>query len=442
MAISWHTKSAHVAFDVEMICRRSHPQGESLSSAGIVLDTSRQPVKIVCEAKDLEALQRKIASALNFVKDLDVMHILCDMSETPDTWWPHILVTVAQSLYTVPNQAKEFKVYVSPGERSWEYAKRLADSVIWVKDLVNMPPNLKPPQALATLFQNRAREKNLPINWHRLELEDLIQMQAGGMLAVGQGSANPPVLLAGRYEGKPGSPWLGLIGKGITFDSGGISLKPAENMGRLKADMTGSAVMMAALELAAEMHWPINILAVAPLAENLPDGAAYRPGDVITMMDKTTVEIASTDAEGRLILADALTYALESQVSHVIDMATLTGTNVIALGGVRAGLVFNDERWAECIFQAGESSLEKVWKLPHDKAYQDMNKSLVADLKNSGGRAGGTISAGLFIGHFAKGVPWAHIDIAGMAINDKNGATGFGMLLMAEIMQCWIRDYA
>ncbi len=313
--------------------------------------------------------------------------------------------------------------------------------MIWVKDLVNRPPNRKAPQVLADLFQNRAQDNKLPITWERLELDDLKGIEAGGILAVGQGSINPPVLLVGRYEGKRGAPWLGVVGKGITFDAGGISLKPAENMGRLKADMAGAAVAMASLQLAAEMNWPMNIVALAPLAENLPDGAAYRPGDVITMMDKTSVEIVSTDAEGRLVLGDAMTYALKNPVSHLIDIATLTGTNAVALGGIRAGLVSNDASWAESIYQAGENSLEKVWKLPHDPGYQDMNKSLVADLKNSGGRYGGSISAGLFVGHFARSVPWAHVDIAGMAINDQ-GATGFGVMLMAELMRCWIRDYA
>lgn len=440
MAIKWQKKSAHVPYDVEMTCRQVKADGTG-NTLGMSINTFDRPIKIVCSGPDIEELRKKIARALNVIQGMDFIHFLCDMGETPDTWWPHILVSVAQGLYSVGNQTKSYTVYVSPGETSWKYAKGLADAVMWVKDVVNMPPNLKPPEILATLIQRRASEKHLPISWQRLDYDELVERQAGGILAVGKGSAHSPVLLAGRYEGKPGSPWLGLIGKGITFDSGGISLKPAENMGRLKADMAGAAVMMATLQLAADMHWPINVLAVAPLAENIPGANAYRPGDVITMMDKTTVEIVSTDGEGRLVLADALSYAIESPISHLIDMATLTGSNQIALGGVRAGMVFNNDRWAESIFQAAESSLERVWKLPHDPAYRDMNKSGIADLKNSGGRAGNTISAGLFVGYFAKSVPWAHIDIGGMAINDK-GASGFGVMLMAEILQCWMTDYA
>ncbi len=439
MAISWQKKSAHMPYDVDLVCR--HVKVGEHSEQGIEFDTRARPVKVICTGTELEELLRNLTSALNFIAGREFTYLHCNMDETPDTWWPQILVRVAQSLYTVPHRGKDYTVYVSPGETSWHFASTLADLVMWVKDLVNLPPNAKPPRTLADLFQNRAKENNLPIIWDRLETEDLKRIQAGGILAVGQGSANSPVLLAGRYEGKPGGPWLGLVGKGITFDSGGISLKPAENMGRLKADMAGAAVTMAALQLAAEMRWPVNILAVAPLAENLPDGEAYRPGDVITMMDKTTVEIVSTDAEGRLVLGDAITYALQSPVSHLIDIATLTGTNAIALGGLRAGLVSNNDRWAEFVFHAGEDSLEKVWKLPHDKGYQEMNKSLVADLKNTGGRAGGTISAGLFVGHFARLVPWVHIDIAGMAINET-GASGFGVMLMAEVIRCWIGDYA
>ncbi len=439
MAITWQKKSAHTPYDVDLVCRDLKTRNHR--DQGLEINTLDNPMTIVCQGGDKEELLKNMASGLAFINGREFTHVHCNMEETPDTWWPFILVTVAQSLYTVPYRRKDYTIFVSPGETSWHFARRLADSVIWVKDLVNLPPNAKLPQDLGDLFQKRAEENGLAINFERLELNELKQIQAGGILAVSQGSIHPPLLLTGRYEGKPGGPWLGVVGKGITFDSGGISLKAAENMGRLKADMAGAAVAMACLQLAAEMNWPINILALAPLAENLPDGGAYRPGDIITMMDKTTVEIVSTDAEGRLVLADAMTYALTKSVSHLVDIATLTGTNAIALGGIRAGLVANDAGWAESVYQAGEDSLEKVWKLPHDSGYRDMNKSTVADLKNSGGRAGGTISAGMFVGHFARSVPWAHVDIAGMAINER-GATGFGVLLMAELMRIWMRDYA
>ncbi len=302
------------------------------------------------------------------------------------------------------------------------------------RDLVNLPSNLKAPQDLADYMQQDSADR---IQWHTIDQRELQELGAGGILGVGQGSHRAPCMLVGRYEGQPGKPFIGLVGKGITFDSGGISLKPGEGMGRMKGDMGGAAAVNGAIRAIAEMGWPVNVLAVTPLAENLPGGGAYRPGDVLTMMDKTTVEVISTDAEGRLVLGDGITWAVTQGVSAVVDIATLTGANVVALGGIRSGLLSTDASLKRMVMDATDSMAEPAWELPHDEDYLELIKTPMADLKNSGGRPAGTVTAGLFVGHFAKTTPWAHLDIAGMAFEGENGvgagATGFGVASLVEI---------
>ncbi len=302
------------------------------------------------------------------------------------------------------------------------------------RDLVNLPSNLKPPHRLAEWMQMGSPDS---IHWQTFDETMLQELGAGGILGVGQGSHRPPCMLVGRYEGRSGGPWLGLVGKGITFDSGGISLKPGEGMGRMKGDMGGAAAVIGALRTVAELGWPVNVLAVTPLAENLPGGGAYRPGDVLTMMDGTTVEVISTDAEGRLVLGDGVTWVLRQGVSAVVDIATLTGANVVALGGIRSGLLCTDEALRRIVVDATNRMAEPAWELPHDEDYFELIKTSMGDIKNSGGRPAGTITAGLFVGHFAKTTPWAHLDIAGMAFEAGTGvgagATGFGVATLVEI---------
>jgi leucyl aminopeptidase len=304
-----------------------------------------------------------------------------------------------------------------------------------VRDWINYPSNLKPPAQLADMMQAKSPES---IQWTVYDHRALADMGAGGILAVGQGSHRPPVMLTGRYEGDPGKPWIALVGKGIVFDSGGISLKPGDGMGRMKGDMGGAAAAAGAIRAIADLGMKANVLAVLPLAENLPGGGAYRPGDILTMMDGTEVEIISTDAEGRLVLADAVTWAVRENVSAIIDMATLTGANVVALGGIRSGLLSNDDVLARLVRDASETMAEPCWELPHDEDYVDLIQSTAADIKNSGGRPAGTVTAGLFIGHFAKNTPWAHLDIAGLSFEGDGpggigaGATGYGVAALVE----------
>lgn len=305
----------------------------------------------------------------------------------------------------------------------------------WVRDLVNCPANLKPPEQLAAMMQSGGPAS---IQWTVFDRNMLQDMGAGGILAVGQGSHRPPVMLTGRYEGDPGKPWIALVGKGIVFDSGGISLKPGDGMGRMKGDMGGAAAVAGAIRAVADLGLAANVLAVLPLAENLPGGGSYRPGDILTMMDGTEVEIISTDAEGRLVLGDAVSWAVSQNAAFIIDMATLTGANVVALGGIRSGLVASDEALAALVADACEAMAEPTWALPHDEDYVDFIQSTAADIKNSGGRPAGTITAGLFIRHFAKTTPWAHLDIAGLSFEADApdgigaGATGYGVAALVE----------
>jgi leucyl aminopeptidase len=308
-----------------------------------------------------------------------------------------------------------------------------------VRDWVNCPSNLKPPVRLAKMMQERSPDN---IEWSVFDQKALVDMGAGGIVGVGQGSHRPPVMLVGKYLGKPGDPWIALVGKGIVFDSGGISIKPGDGMGRMKGDMGGAAAVAAALRAIADLKVPANVMAVLPIAENLPGGGAYRPGDILTMMDGTQVEIVSTDAEGRLVLADGVTWARQNGAAVVVDMATLTGANVVALGGIRSALITNHQPLASLVAGAAERAAEPAWQLPHDEDYADFNKTSAADIKNSGGRPAGTITAGLFIGHFAGDTPWVHLDIAGLSFEAEGsaigaGATGYGVALLVETVEAW-----
>lgn len=267
----------------------------------------------------------------------------------------------------------------------------------------------------------------------------------GGLLAVNKGSEQPPTFAILDYKPKgKAKKTVALVGKGVTFDSGGISLKPAQGMDEMKSDMSGAAVVIAAVEAAASLGLPLRVVGLVPATDNMPGGSAQKPGDVITTMSGITVEVGNTDAEGRLILADALSYAKkEYNPDVIIDLATLTGACIVALGNSVAGLFSNDEKLAESIFEAGQSSGEKVWRLPLWDEYDELIKSDVADVHNTGGRGAGTITAAKFLEKFIDGHKrWAHIDIAGPAFLAKGGsktpgATGFGVRLLLDLLKGW-----
>lgn len=299
-------------------------------------------------------------------------------------------------------------------------AMAFGEAVNIAKQLVNEPANELTPRKLAEMAQKTGNSYDFEV-----KVYDEKKIASFGMEAyinVAKGSDNQPRLIVMYHKGDPENPHdiLGLIGKGLTFDTGGYNLKPGEGMGNMKNDMGGAAGVIGAMAAISKAKLPINVTAVVAACENMISGRAYRPGDIIGSMAGKTIEIISTDAEGRLTLIDAIQFAIKHErVSKIIDVATLTGAAVVALGGIRSAVMSNDDHLYETLSKAEYYSNEKFWLLPGDKEYAEMNKSDVADLKNSGGRWGGAIAAGMFIKEFVQDHPWMHIDIAGTAMTDK-----------------------
>jgi len=289
-----------------------------------------------------------------------------------------------------------------------------ADGAALARTLGNLPPNLCTPSYLADQAKKLARQFRLGLQV--LERRDMEKLGMGALLSVTRGSHQPPKLIVLRYQGaaKSKKPVV-LVGKGITFDTGGISLKPAAEMDEMKYDMAGAASVLGALRALAGMKAPVNAIAVVPTCENMPGGGASRPGDVVKTLSGQTVEILNTDAEGRLILCDALTYTERMQPDVVIDVATLTGACVIALGHVATGMFANDEKLADEVRAAGDDAWDRVWQMPLWEDYQEQLRSNFADMANIGGRPAGSVTAACFLSRFTKKLRWAHLDIAGTA---------------------------
>jgi leucyl aminopeptidase len=269
--------------------------------------------------------------------------------------------------------------------------------------------------------------------------DEIIKEGMGAFWCVAQGSAEEPRFIVLEYDGATGAP-LVLVGKGVTFDTGGISIKPAQNMEDMKFDMSGAAAVLGTFEMLGRLKPKVRVVGLIPSTENMPSGTAVKPGDVVTSHFGKTIEIINTDAEGRLILCDALSYARRFSPAAVVDIATLTGAIVIALGNTTSGLMGSDEPLLEEIRAAGDRADERVWPLPMHDDYRDLMKSDIADVKNAGGRAAGSISAGWFLREFVEGYPWAHLDIAGTAYSDREdaarvkGPTGVGVRLFSELV--------
>jgi leucyl aminopeptidase len=308
--------------------------------------------------------------------------------------------------------------------------KILAEATNLARDLVNEPANFMTPSRLAEIAAGLAKDYGLGIEV--LEREQMAQMGMGALLGVAQGSDQPPKFIVLSYRGGNAAAGfdLALVGKGITFDSGGLDIKTAEWMDDMKADMAGAASVMTALSVIAQLKPGINVVAIAPCTENLPSGRAFKPGDVLTAMNGKTIEIISTDAEGRLILADALCYANKLGVKRIVDIATLTGACHVALGDDCSGVFGYDQETIDRVLDASKNAGDLMWQLPLYEHLKEQIKSPVADLKNSGGRYGGAITAAQFLGEFVDKTPWVHIDIAGPSMSDKEwgymvkGATG------------------
>jgi len=310
-------------------------------------------------------------------------------------------------------------------EAALKEAEATAEGVALARTLGNLPPNICTPAYLAEQAKKLARQFKLGVEV--LERRDLEKLGMGSFLAVTRASHEPPKLIVLRYSGaaKAKKPIV-LVGKGITFDTGGISLKPSAEMDEMKFDMSGAGSVLGALRALAGMRAPVNVVGVIPTCENMPGGAATKPGDVVTTLSGQTVEILNTDAEGRLILCDALTYAERFNPDAIVDIATLTGACVIALGHVATGLFANDDRLAEELRAAADDAWDRVWRMPLWEDYQEQLRSNFADFANIGGRPGGAITAASFLARFTKKLRWAHLDIAGTAWKSgrEKGSTG------------------
>jgi leucyl aminopeptidase len=321
-----------------------------------------------------------------------------------------------------------------------EIARVGSEAANRARDLQNTPANVADPAYLA----DRAREIAATHESVEAEVLDRGRIESegmGGILAVSAGSAKEPALIVLRHRGgRDDGPTLGLVGKGVTFDSGGISIKPAAGMELMKKDMSGGAAVIEAIAAVAELGLPVDVVAVVPAVENMPSGTAMRPGDIITQLNGKTVEVNNTDAEGRLILADALTWCARQGADRIVDVATLTGAVVVALGSTYAAIIANDDDWAEEVTRAGEVTGELLWRLPLHPEYKQLTKGTAADLTNAAAkRKAGTIYAGSFLEEFVEGTTWAHLDIAGTSWDVGreyvgNGATGFGVRLLVELI--------
>jgi leucyl aminopeptidase len=305
--------------------------------------------------------------------------------------------------------------------------------------MANEPANYMTPSIMA----ERARElaASCRLECQVLGRAEMQELGMGALLGVAQGSREPPQLIVLHYRGGDSAETnLALVGKGITFDSGGISIKPSEKMGEMKGDMSGGAAVMAVMQALARLKPGINVMSVIPATENLPDGSAIKPGDVLTAMGGKTIEIISTDAEGRLVLADALSYVRKAGAKRIVDVATLTGACHIALGDVCSGAFGNNQELIDKVIAAGSEAGELIWPMPMYEQYKEQNKSDVADIKNAGGRYGGAITAAQFLAEFVGDTPWVHIDIAGTFLSDKEkgyltkGATGVPVRTLVNLV--------
>jgi leucyl aminopeptidase len=324
-------------------------------------------------------------------------------------------------------------------EQAAERGRVLGESSNIARDLCNEPSNVLTPTEFAERGATIAREAGLHVEI--LDEDDIARLRMGLLLGVARGSAEPPRLLVLRHSpaGAPARPVLGLVGKGITFDTGGISIKPAEGMDRMKDDMAGGAAVIGAMRAVALLNAPMNVIGIVPTTENMPGGRALKPGDVITGAGGKSVEVLNTDAEGRLVLGDGLWYAQQLGATHLIDVATLTGACVVALGKAASGLFGQPERWVEVVRDTAARAGDRCWPLPLYEEYREQLKSEIADLANVGGRPAGVCTAAMFLREFVGELPWAHLDVAGTAWAEDakpwqpKGATGVAVRTLAEL---------
>jgi len=320
-----------------------------------------------------------------------------------------------------------------------EKGRILSEACILARDMVNEPSNYMAPADIARIARDIASQHKLDLTI--LEKDEMAKLGMGGVLSVSQGSCQKPKFILLSYTGRTAQTVdLALVGKGVTFDSGGISIKPSDGMGDMKGDMAGAASVIAAMSAIVQLKPSLNVTAVVAAVENMPSGCAYKPGDVVKTMNGKTIEVITTDAEGRITLADALSYVnAKIKAKNIIDVATLTGACVVALGHVCSAVFTNKQELADRVLAASKKAGELSWQMPMFEEYKEQNKSDVADIKNTGGRPGGAITAAQFLAEFAGGTPWVHMDIAGVDLSDKEhgylvkGATGIPVRTLVNL---------
>ena len=415
----------------------------------------------------LEQVRRSVAVAAKRCRTLNAsdLAIVTATFPLPDSATAEIAQAITEGVLLGLYRFTEFKEtpadeanevtdvqLVTDGENQASTAEGARDGQIfakattWARDLGNRPGNSVTPTALAEAAQNTAAEFGLQCQV--LEEADMKELGMGALLGVAQGSDEPAKFIILEYTPEqPDAETVVLVGKGITFDSGGISIKPSQNMGDMKFDMCGAAAVLATMRALPHLKPPVRVIGLVPATENLPGGRAYKPGDIVKAMNGTTIEVINTDAEGRMILVDSLAYATRYEPNAVIDLATLTGGCVVALGYEASGLFGNDDQLIEKVRRAGEESGDRTWPLPLWSPYKKKIESKVADIKNSAGRWASAITAAAFLSRFTDSYPWVHLDIAGTAYTGSDqsgdnpyaaqGATGAGVRLLLRLLRDW-----
>src|ERR1700730_17644748 len=330
----------------------------------------------------------------------------------------------------------------SSGEKGLDRGRIIAEAQNFARDLVNEPSNKLTPKILAEKAEAMAKESGLAVDV--LDEKRIADLKMGALLSVAQGGPDPPRMIVVTYTPatppKPGSPVIGFVGKAVTFDTGGISIKPADGMEKMKYDMAGGATMLGVMRALAELKPNVKIICVVPSTENMPGGKAQKPGDIQTAMSGKTIEVLNTDAEGRLILADGVHYAKQLGATHLVDAATLTGAIVVALSNINVGVFGSDQGWTDKLLASAKAVGEKMWQMPMDEEYRELIKGSFADIQNIGsGKGGGSITGAWFIREFAGDTPWIHLDIAGTAWNDDakpwlaKGPTGVALRTLVNL---------
>jgi leucyl aminopeptidase len=421
----------------------------ALIGAGPALDVNLERLRRLATAGALAARQRYVARIAFVHRTTPTVHM--DVADAVQVITEGLMLAgFSGDRYKSQDRggpaAEQMLVVASPGsaagavlESAVERGRILGESSNMARDLCNEPANILTPSVFAERGAAIARDAGLTVEI--LDEDEIERLHMGLLLGVARGSAEPPRVIVMTHEpaGAPAAPVLGLVGKGITFDTGGISIKPADGMERMKDDMAGGAAVIGAMRAISLLHAPIKVIGIVPASENMPGGRAMKPGDILTGAGGKTVEVLNTDAEGRLILGDGLWYAQRLGATHLVDVATLTGACVVALGKVASGLFGQPETWVESVRRASARAGDRAWPLPLYDEYAEQLRSEIADMVNTGGRPAGACTAAIFLKEFAGGLPWAHLDIAGTAWADEakpwqpKGPTGVAVRTLAEL---------